>query len=71
MDSLKDCSTFPVFEGTFEPPIEKRKYILDKCQISTDGFPTHLRTGFYKLLIIGIGEIAAKMQFICKIERAT
>lgn len=71
MESLKDCSTMPVFEGEFEPPLEKGTYTMDKCQFSTDGFPNHLQEGFYKVQIIGKGEIAFELNIVCKVEKAT
>ncbi|XP_061399981.1 uncharacterized protein LOC133335697, partial [Musca vetustissima] len=39
MNSIKSCSTMPVFKGRFNPPMEKRSYVLDKCQVNLDDFP--------------------------------
>ncbi|XP_061396950.1 uncharacterized protein LOC133332587 [Musca vetustissima] len=55
MDTLKDCSNMPVFEDKFQPPFEKKTYILDKCQFNQEEFPQHLQEGFYKIVVNGYG----------------
>ncbi|KNC29722.1 hypothetical protein FF38_08467, partial [Lucilia cuprina] len=69
METLKDCSDFPVFENTFEPPMEKKLYTLDSCQFSQDGLPNHLQDGFYKLLIIGSGEVDWNVEVIAEVTQ--
>ncbi|XP_075155996.1 uncharacterized protein LOC142229324 [Haematobia irritans] len=55
MDTLKECSDLPVFEDKLERPIEKKEYTLKGCQFSQDGFPNHLATGFYKIVLSAHG----------------
>ncbi|XP_037818835.1 uncharacterized protein LOC119608471 [Lucilia sericata] len=69
MDTLKDCSDFPVFEDKFVPPLEKKLYTLDSCQFSQDGLPNHLQDGFYKLLIIGSGDADWKVEIIAEVTQ--
>ncbi|KAM7347459.1 uncharacterized protein ACRADG_007024 [Cochliomyia hominivorax] len=57
MDTLKDCSNFPIFEDEFVPPLEKKYYYMNDCQFTEAGFPSHLQEGFYKLVLIGTGEV--------------
>uniref|UniRef100_A0A1I8MVG4 Uncharacterized protein n=1 Tax=Musca domestica TaxID=7370 RepID=A0A1I8MVG4_MUSDO len=54
MNTIKTCSTMPVFEGRFQPPFEKRDYVVDKCQINLNDYP--YVPGFYKVAIIGYGD---------------
>lgn len=67
MDTLKDCSDLPVFEDKFEPPLEKKIYKFNACQFSQDGLPNHLQEGFYKLLIIGSGEVDWEIEVIAEV----
>ncbi|KAM7347108.1 uncharacterized protein ACRADG_006769 [Cochliomyia hominivorax] len=67
MDTLKDCSDCPVFEKEFVPPLEKKVYTLNACQFSQDGLPNHLQDGFYRLLIIGTGDVEYEIEVIAEI----
>ncbi|XP_065365419.1 uncharacterized protein LOC135958444 [Calliphora vicina] len=67
MDTLKDCSDLPAFEDKFEPPFEKKLYTFDACQFSQDGLPNHLQDGFYKLLLIGAGDVVWEIEVIAEI----
>lgn len=62
MNSIRNCSTMPVFEGRFKPPFEKRTYVLEKCQFALDDFP-NVVDGFYKATLIGYGEAHWSMNF--------
>lgn len=68
MDTLKDCSNFPVFEGKCPTPLEKRSYTMDKCRFSSDGFPSHLKEGFYKVAITAKGQLGFEITTVCKVE---
>lgn len=70
MDTMKDCSNLPVFEGPFKPPLEKRTYTMNKCKFTSDGFPNHLQEGFYKVVMRGKGKIATELKTICKVEKS-
>ncbi|XP_065365417.1 uncharacterized protein LOC135958442 [Calliphora vicina] len=67
MGTLKDCSDLPVFEDEFEPPLEKKLYTLNACQFSQDGLPNHLQEGFYKLVIIGTGDVDFEIEVIAEV----
>ncbi|XP_065365420.1 uncharacterized protein LOC135958445 [Calliphora vicina] len=67
MDTLKDCSDLPAFEDKFEPPLEKKLYTLNACQFSQDGLPNYLQGGFYKLLIIGTGDVDWEIEIVSEI----
>lgn len=62
MNSFKTCSTMPVFEGSFQPPLEKRTYVFERCQFNVDDFPI-LVEGFYKIDVIGYGELNWSINF--------
>uniref|UniRef100_A0A1I8MRV7 Uncharacterized protein n=1 Tax=Musca domestica TaxID=7370 RepID=A0A1I8MRV7_MUSDO len=62
MNSIRTCSTMPVFEGRFKPPLEKKTYVLEKCQVKVDDYPLLLE-GFYKFAVIGYGEADWSMNF--------
>ncbi|XP_061392611.1 uncharacterized protein LOC133328079 [Musca vetustissima] len=62
MNSIKACSTLPVFEGPFKPPFENRVYVLDKRQFNLDDYPNVL-DGFYKAALLGHGEVTWSMNF--------
>lgn len=66
MSTFKECSDLPYFEDEFEPPLEKRAYVLDKCQISQDGLPNHVQSGTYKLHVNGYG--AVEWQVVIEFE---
>lgn len=68
MDIFKDCSNLPQFEGKFQPPFEKKLYVLDKCQFSQDSFPNHVLEGFYKIVAVGYGDVEWSMAFIFQVE---
>ncbi|XP_037818839.1 uncharacterized protein LOC119608474 [Lucilia sericata] len=68
MDTFKDCSDLPVFEDKFTPPLEKKTYILDKCQISQDGMPNHMEAGVYKIVLSGTGDVEWEVEVIAEVE---
>lgn len=57
----------PVFEDKFEPPFEKKTYVLDKCQFDQSEFPQHIQDGFYKVIVNGYGAATWNMVFIVEI----
>ncbi|XP_019891660.1 uncharacterized protein LOC101896989 [Musca domestica] len=67
MGTLKECSNMPVFEDKFEPPFEKKTYVLDKCQFDQSEFPQHIQDGFYKVIVNGYGAATWNMVFIVEI----
>ncbi|XP_059223268.1 uncharacterized protein LOC106090368 [Stomoxys calcitrans] len=69
MSSLKECSDFPIFEGDFVPPLEKRNYTMNNCIFSKEGFPKHFKDGFYKVDIIVVGDVDWSLHFLLEIER--
>ncbi|XP_037818836.1 uncharacterized protein LOC119608472 [Lucilia sericata] len=68
MDTFKDCSDLPYFEDKFSPPLEKKTYILDKCQFSQDGLPNHMERGLYKIVLTGYGQVDWELEVIFEIE---
>lgn len=64
---MKECSDMPVFEDKFQPPLEKKLYKLDACQFSQDGLPNHLQEGFYKLLILGTGDVEWQVNVVAEV----
>ncbi|XP_073828228.1 uncharacterized protein isoform X2 [Musca autumnalis] len=56
METLKDCSNMPAFEGKIEK-LEKKTYVLDKCQFDQSAFPRYLQEGFYKIDMEGTGDV--------------
>ncbi|XP_073828224.1 uncharacterized protein [Musca autumnalis] len=68
METLKDCSNMPVFEGKFEPPLEKKTYVLEKCQFEQSAFPPYLQEGFYKADIVGTGDVEWHFIFTVLVE---
>ncbi|KAM7347460.1 uncharacterized protein ACRADG_007026 [Cochliomyia hominivorax] len=67
MDSIRNCSDLPVFENRFVPPLEKRTYKMERCQISHEGFPNHLQEGFYEILTIGTGDVEYEIEIIVEV----
>ncbi|XP_017044443.2 uncharacterized protein LOC108090338 [Drosophila ficusphila] len=49
MKDFASCSNFPQFKDKFEPPMQKKKYYVDKCMINGEGLPDLLPPGYYKL----------------------
>ncbi|XP_061395624.1 uncharacterized protein LOC133331239 [Musca vetustissima] len=70
METFKGCSNMPVFEDEFEPPLEKKTYTLNKCQIDPDEFPQHLQEGFYKVVMTGYGAVKWQLTFVAIVESA-
>ena len=70
MDDIKDCSVDAYNSETFEPPLTKRKIILDKCLISTDKLPSHMSEGNYRLDIYFHGPCESRFELYFKIEKA-
>lgn len=68
MESFRNCSTFPMFEKKFTPPLEKRAYTVNKCLFLVDGFPNHLQEGYYKIIIIASGDLGAVITYLAKVE---
>ncbi|XP_073828232.1 uncharacterized protein isoform X2 [Musca autumnalis] len=68
METLKDCSNMPAFEGKFEPPLEKKTYVLEKCQFDQSAFPQHLQEGFYKVDMGGDGDVEWHFIFTVLVE---
>ncbi|XP_011291723.1 uncharacterized protein LOC101896456 [Musca domestica] len=68
MNSLKNCSNMPAFEGKFVPPLEKKTYVLEKCQFDQSAFPQHMQEGFYKVDMAGSGEVEWHFIFVVEIE---
>ncbi|XP_073828226.1 uncharacterized protein [Musca autumnalis] len=68
MESLKDCSNLPAFEGKFEPPIEKKTYVVEKCQFDHSAFPRYLQEGFYKVDMVGTGDVEWHLIFTVLVE---
>ena len=65
MDSLAQCSeNLPIFKDKWEPLFAKQKYSLNKCQISTDNFPSYLPKGTYKIVIETTKEEVSYFQLI-------
>ncbi|XP_005181673.3 uncharacterized protein LOC101896817 [Musca domestica] len=67
MGTLKECSNMPAYEDKFEPPFEKKTYVLDKCQFNQEEFPQHLQEGFYKVIVNGYGAATWNMVFVAEI----
>lgn len=53
--NLGHCSNLPQFEGKFQPPWPKDKYIINKCQVDGDGLPEIAPPGFYKVIFLTYG----------------
>ncbi|XP_075167021.1 uncharacterized protein LOC142239129 [Haematobia irritans] len=52
MDHLNQCSeNVPIFEK-FEAPMEKLSIKMKKCDLPTDGFPSKMKGGKYKILFV-------------------
>lgn len=66
MESFGKCSNLPVFEDQFQPPLEKTTYTLQKCQFSTEKFPS-LQEGFYRISMIAYGQVEWSITFIFEI----
>ncbi|XP_073828225.1 uncharacterized protein [Musca autumnalis] len=67
METLKDCSNMPVFEGKLEK-LEKKTYVLEKCQFDQSAFPRYLQEGFYKGDIVGTGDVEWHLIFTVLVE---
>ncbi|XP_037818837.1 uncharacterized protein LOC119608473 [Lucilia sericata] len=68
MDTFKECSDLPYFEDEFSPPLEKKTYILNRCQFSQEGMPNHLETGVYKIILTGYGQVDWEVEVIFEVE---
>ncbi|XP_073828231.1 uncharacterized protein isoform X1 [Musca autumnalis] len=68
MGTLKDCSNMPAFEGKFKPPLEKKTYVLEKCQFDQSAFPLYVQEGFYKVDMIGTGDVEWHFIFTVLVE---
>ncbi|XP_046803205.1 uncharacterized protein LOC124419052 [Lucilia cuprina] len=68
METFKDCSNLPYFEDEFSPPLEKKTYVLNKCQFSQEGLPNHLETGVYKIILTGYGQVDWEVEMIFEVE---
>ncbi|XP_073820158.1 uncharacterized protein [Musca autumnalis] len=68
METLKDCSNLPVFEGKFEPPLEKKTYVMEKCQFDQSAFPPFLQEGYYKADMVGTGDVEWHFIFTVLVE---
>uniref|UniRef100_A0A1I8NJW1 Uncharacterized protein n=2 Tax=Musca domestica TaxID=7370 RepID=A0A1I8NJW1_MUSDO len=68
MENFASCSNLPQFEDKFEPPLVKDTYYMDKCQFDESGFPNHAQEGFYKIEVIGYGEVDWTMILVFKLD---
>ncbi|XP_073828230.1 uncharacterized protein [Musca autumnalis] len=68
METLKDCSNMPVFEGKFEK-LEQKTYVLNKCQFDQSAFPRYLQEGFYKVDMGGTGVVEWNIIFTVLVEQ--
>lgn len=70
METISKCTTNPiVFEGDFKPPLTKRYMIVDKCIYTTEGFPSHMAEGLYKLPVSIHGPVDVCLEATVRIER--
>ncbi|KAH8331759.1 hypothetical protein KR074_011145, partial [Drosophila pseudoananassae] len=53
--NLGHCSNIPQFEGKFQPPWPKDKFVITKCQIDGDGLPEIAPPGYYKVIFTTFG----------------
>ncbi|XP_017087070.3 uncharacterized protein [Drosophila bipectinata] len=53
--NLGHCSNIPQFEGKFQPPWPKDKFIITKCQVDGDGLPEIAPPGYYKVIFTTYG----------------
>ncbi|XP_061395625.1 uncharacterized protein LOC133331240 [Musca vetustissima] len=67
MDTFRECSNMPIFEDKFQPPFEKKTYILNKCQFEKEQFPQHMQDGFYKVVLNGYGAARWYIELIVEI----
>ncbi|XP_055852751.1 uncharacterized protein LOC129916681 [Episyrphus balteatus] len=65
MNDIKNCSDFPQFEGNFDTPTEIRNYYFNFCVMSTENMPTHMWTGFYKIVLDLEGPF---VRFVCTVS---
>ncbi|XP_013111989.1 uncharacterized protein LOC106090372 [Stomoxys calcitrans] len=68
METLKDCSNLPLFDGDFVPPLEKRNYTMDNCVFTQKGFPQHLQDGYYKVVLYTFGDVEWSMIFYLLVQ---
>ncbi|XP_055904032.1 uncharacterized protein LOC129939878 [Eupeodes corollae] len=45
---LLQCSNLPEHKDSFEKPLQKGTYVLNKCIMSNDGMPGHIQPGIYR-----------------------
>ncbi|XP_075156198.1 uncharacterized protein LOC142229524 [Haematobia irritans] len=67
METLSKCSDLPVFEDKMTPPMEKKNFTMDNCIFSQEGLPQYLQEGFYKVDIIGYGDVEWLIQFTVEV----
>lgn len=71
LDELKECATNPPHKDaseTFIPPLTKRVVVLENCAFSNENMPSHMRSGYYKLIISLTNQIDTTCSILSKIE---
>lgn len=68
METFRKCSNLPVIEDKFEPPFEKKLYIINKCQFDQSGLPPYLQEGFYKVEMRGYGTVNWYITFVFEVQ---
>lgn len=58
----------PAFEDEFIPPMEKKLYVLEKCQFDQSAFPQYLQEGLYKIDMAGSGDVEWHFIFVVQVE---
>ncbi|XP_023302194.2 uncharacterized protein LOC111684287 [Lucilia cuprina] len=68
LESLLKCSTNPP-DLEFDGVITKRLVELNDCIISNENMPSHMKSGFYKIIFGMQKQVTAQLEIIVKIDQ--
>ncbi|TMW53005.1 hypothetical protein DOY81_001868, partial [Sarcophaga bullata] len=71
LEAFNECSTNPPLKDsseTFIPPWRKTVMVLENCNLSNANMPSHMRSGYYKLIFEISNKVESTLTVLGKVE---